>query len=62
MSINGAFMKQTSVDVDIYIPFVKSLIKKYGNFKISDTLHNTIIRKLAEICEEVEEHIEIYGE
>jgi len=44
---------EKSVDVDIYIPFMKSLIEKYGNFKISSEMHNAIILKLAEICEMV---------
>lgn len=44
---------EKSVDVDIYIPFMKSLIKKYGDFKINSEMHNAIITKLAEICEMV---------
>lgn len=42
------------VDVDIYLAFSKALIKKYGNFKLSSELHNTIIANLAEICTYIE--------
>lgn len=45
---------EKSVDVDIFIPFMKSLIEKYGDFKINAEIHNTIITKLAEICAIVE--------
>lgn len=44
---------EITVDVDIYLPFMKSLIDKYGDFKINPEMHNTIIAKLAEICEMV---------
>ena len=48
---------EKSVDVDIYIPFMKSLIEKYGNFKIDAELHNKIIYHLAKICELIEEQL-----
>lgn len=45
----------TQVDIDIYMPFMKALIKKYGNFKISQDDHNYIIEKLADICFRIEQ-------
>lgn len=42
------------VDVEIYLTFAKALIKKYGNFKMSQELHNMIIEKLADICWKLE--------
>ena len=39
-----------AVDVDIWMPVMKALIKKYGNFNVSQDLHNMIIRNLCEIC------------
>lgn len=44
-----------SVDIDIYLTFVRTLIKKYGNFKMSQELHNMIIEKLADICWKLEQ-------
>lgn len=44
-----------SVDVDIYLAFANALIEKYGNFKMSQDLHNMIIRNLAQICTQVEQ-------
>lgn len=46
---------EPSVDVDVYLAFTKALIKKYGNFKMSQDLHNKIIENLAEICTIVEQ-------
>ena len=42
------------VDINVYLPFMRTLIKKYGNFKMSQDLHNYIIEKLADICDEIE--------
>jgi hypothetical protein len=47
---------EASVDVNIYLAFVNSLIEKYGNFKMSQELHNMIIEKLADICWQLEEN------
>lgn len=46
---------EASVDVHIYLDFVNSLIEKYGNFKMTQELHNMIIEKLADICWKLEE-------
>lgn len=46
---------ETGVDIDIYLTFVQALIKKYGNFKMTQELHNMIIEKLADICWKLEE-------
>lgn len=45
---------EIKVFVDIYLGFLNALIKEYGNFKMSQDLHNMIIRNLAQICAEVE--------
>ena len=45
---------EESVDVDIYLAVSKALIKKYGNIKMSQDLHNKIIRNLAQICADIE--------
>lgn len=45
---------EESVDVDIYLAVSNALIKKYGNFKMSQDLHNKIIRNLAQICADIE--------
>lgn len=42
------------VDVKIYLAFSNALIEKYGDFKLSSELHNTIIANLAEICTYIE--------
>lgn len=47
-------MNESQVDINIYLLFMKSLIEKYGNFKISQDLHNDIIYHLGRICELVE--------
>lgn len=53
--ITGSMEKEEgSVDVNIYLPFMKTLIKKYGNFKVSQELHNLIIYNLCEICDAIE--------
>ena len=53
--IEGSMKKQKgSVDVNIYLPFMKTLIKKYGNFKVSQELHDIIIYNLCEICDAIE--------
>ena len=53
--IKGSMKKQEgAVDVHIYLPFMKTLIKKYGNFKVSQELHNMIIYNLCEICDAIE--------
>lgn len=44
-----------SVDIEIYLTFTKALIKKYGNFKMPQDLHNLIIKNLCQICRSVEE-------
>ena len=46
---------ELSVDIDIYLAFSQALIKKYGNFKMSQELHNMIIEKLADICWKLEQ-------
>lgn len=46
---------EASVDIDIYLAFSQALIKKYGNFKMSQELHNMIIEKLADICWKLEQ-------
>lgn len=46
---------EDSVDIEIYLAFTKALIKKYGNFKMSQDLHNLIIKNLCQICMSVEE-------
>lgn len=45
---------EIKVFVDIYLGFLNALIKEYGSFKMSQDLHNMIIRNLAQICAEVE--------
>lgn len=45
---------EIKVFVGIYLGFLDSLIKEYGSFKMSQDLHNMIIRNLAQICAEVE--------
>lgn len=50
--INDAETK--AVDIEIYLPFMKTLIKKYGNFKMSQELHNLVIYNLCEICDMIE--------
>lgn len=54
LTMKGVNNMEKTVDVDLYLKFSNILIKKYGNFKISQELHNKIIRYLAEICEDVE--------
>lgn len=44
-----------AVHADVYLPVMKILIKKYGNFKVSQELHNYIIESLACICDAIEE-------
>lgn len=46
--------KTGTVDVDIWMPFMKALLKKYGDFKISQELYNLIIYNLCEICDAIE--------
>lgn len=46
---------EDSVDIEIFLSFTKALIKKYGNFKMSQDLHNLIIKNLCQICRSVEE-------
>ena len=41
------------VDINVYLPFMRTLIKKY-DFKVSQDLHNYIIEKLADICDRIE--------
>ena len=54
--IKGSMEKQEgSVDVRIYLPFMKTLIKRYGNFKVSQELHDMIIYNLCEICDAIED-------
>ena len=54
--IKGSMEKEEwSVDVRIYLPFMKTLIKKYGNFKVSQELHDMIIYNLCEICDAIED-------
>ena len=45
---------EETVDVDIYLAVSNALIAKYGNFKMSQDLHNKIIRNLAQICADIE--------
>lgn len=47
-------MKEKTVDVKVYLPVMKTLVKVYGNFKVSPELHNFIIVSLANICEQIE--------
>lgn len=59
MKISGSMEKtEGSVNVDIFIPFVKILIKKYGNFKVTQDLYNEIIYALSDICEKIEKGVE----
>ncbi len=44
-----------TVCVDVYLPVMKILIKKYGDFKVSPELHNFIIESLADICGMIED-------
>ena len=46
---------EETVDVDIYLAVSNALIAKYGNFKMSQDLHNMIIRNLAQICAQIEQ-------
>lgn len=55
MNIQSNETNEITVDVDVYLPFMKSLIAKYGNFKVSADLHNDILRYLAKICQLVED-------
>lgn len=48
-------MKEKAVDVKVYLPVMKILVKVYGNFKVSPELHNYIIESLASICEAIEQ-------
>lgn len=48
-------MKEKRVDIDVWLPIMKTLVKKYGNFKISQDLHNYIIENLACICDAIEQ-------
>lgn len=43
-----------SVPIEIYLAVIQTLIDKYGNFKMSQELHNMIIHNLAQICAEAE--------
>ena len=47
-------MKEKTVDVKVYLPVMKTLVKVYGDFKVSQELHNFIIVSLANICEQIE--------
>lgn len=47
-------MKEKTVDVKVYLPVMKTLVKVYGDFKVSPELHNFIIVSLANICEQIE--------
>lgn len=49
-------MKEFGVDIDIYLTLSKALIEKYGNYKVSQELHNKIIKNLAEICCDIEKN------
>ena len=49
---------EVKIDIDIWMPFMKALVKKYGNFKISQELHNMIIEKLYDICWQIENNKE----
>lgn len=46
---------EKTVDVKVYLPVMKTLVKVYGNFKVSPELHNYIIESLASICEAIEQ-------
>lgn len=48
-------MKEKTVDVKVYLPIMKTLVKVYGDFKVSPELHNYIIESLASICEAIEQ-------
>ena len=50
-------MNDAYVDVHIYLKLMDALIAEYGDFKISDRMHNKIIEKLADICELVRDAI-----
>lgn len=50
-------MNDTYVDVHIYLKLMEVLIAEYGDFKISDRMHNAIIEKLADICEMVRDAV-----
>ena len=43
-----------NVDVKIWLPVMKALIKKYGNFKVDNDLYNLIVYNLCEICDAIE--------
>ena len=45
---------EKSIDTDVYLPVMKALLKKYGNFEMSQDLYNYIIENLACICEAIE--------
>lgn len=47
-------MTEKFVDTDVYLPVMKTLLQKYGDFKVSEKLHNFIIASLADICEAIE--------
>lgn len=50
-----AYKKHTNtIDVEVWLPVMKVLIKKYGNFKVSPDLYNLIIYNLCEICDAIE--------
>ncbi len=44
-----------TLDVKVYLPVMKTLVKVYGDFKVSPELHNYIIDSLASICEAIEQ-------
>ena len=48
-------MNEAFVDVHLYLKVMNALIEEYGDFQISDRLHNYIIEKLADICEKIKE-------
>lgn len=47
-------MESISVDINVFLACTKALVEKYGDFKMSQDLHNDIIYHLYKICTAVE--------
>lgn len=48
--------ERTTLDMDIFLGVCKVLIKKYGDFKLTDVLYNQIIVEVGKICKLIEQN------
>ncbi len=46
--------EKITLDMDIFIGVCNVLIKKYGDFKLTDVLYNQIIVEIGKICKLIE--------